>query len=144
MNEKEQKTFTVMTQYIKDLSFENPDAPRCFLDRQDKPPKIQINVQVNANPISDTDFDVVLSFEVEAKNDDKIVFHLDVSYGGIFRISNFPQEHVPTILFVECPNLLFPFVRQIISSTIKDGGFPSLIIDPIDFLKLFKQKEDKK
>ncbi|MBY7649064.1 MAG: protein-export chaperone SecB [Candidatus Liberibacter europaeus] len=140
MEKKEKQSFTVIAQYIKDLSFESPTSPQCFINVQDQTPRIQINVQVNSNRISDTDFDVELSFDVEAKHDENVLFHLEISYGGLFRISNFPKENIPAILFVESPRLLFPFVRQIISNTIKDGGFPPLMIDTIDFLKLFKQK----
>ncbi|MFV0256051.1 protein-export chaperone SecB [Candidatus Liberibacter solanacearum] len=140
-NQKGQQVFTVLNQYIKDLSFESPNAPYCFSDIQNKKPAIQINVQVNVNSISETNFDVVLSFDIEAKNDEKIIFRLEIAYSGIFQVFNFPKEHISQILFVECPQLLFPFVRQIISNTIRDGGFPPLMIDKIDFLQLFQQKQ---
>lgn len=139
IDNNEQQVFAVVNQYIKDLSFENPEAPYFFVNEQNQQPKIQINVKVNSNPITDTEFDVVLSFDVEAKIDGKVIFRLEISYGGIFRIANFPKENMPVILLVECPRLLFPFIRQIISNTIKDGGFPPLMIDTIDFLKLFKE-----
>ncbi|AKK20155.1 protein-export chaperone SecB [Candidatus Liberibacter africanus] len=138
---EQQRQFTLLNQYIKDLSFESPNAPYCFSDIQKKQPTIQINVQVNASSMSETDFDVVLSFDIEAKNDEKIIFHLEIAYSGIIRIIDCPKESIPHVLFVECSQLLFPFVRQIISNTIRDGGFPPFIIDTIDFLKLFQQKK---
>ncbi|MEG8099103.1 protein-export chaperone SecB [Candidatus Liberibacter brunswickensis] len=138
MEQKQQ--FIILNQYVKDLSFESPNAPYCFSDVKNQQPTIQINVQVNSNSISDTDFDVVLSFDIEAKSDKKIIFSLEISYSGILRIVSCPKDSIPHILFVECPNLLFPFVRQMISNTIRDGGFPPFMIDTIDFLKLFQQK----
>ncbi|XCE14254.1 protein-export chaperone SecB [Candidatus Liberibacter asiaticus] len=141
MEKKQKQAFTILNQYIKDFSFESPNAPHSFFDIQNQQPTIKINVQVNANTISGADFDVILSFDIEAKNNDKVIFRLELAYSGILRILDCPQEHISQILFVECPQLLFPFVRQIISNTIRDGGFPPLVIDTIDFLKLFQQEK---
>ncbi|MBP1851845.1 protein-export chaperone SecB [Rhizobium halophytocola] len=129
----------ILAQYIKDLSFENPGAPRSLQSR-DKAPAININVNVNANPISETDFDVLLSLNAEAKEDDKVVFATELVYGGVFRITGFPQEHMLPLLFIECPRLLFPFARQIIADATRNGGFPPLMIDPIDFAQMFSQR----
>ncbi|AHA27513.1 protein-export chaperone SecB [Candidatus Liberibacter americanus] len=139
IDDSEKQVFSVVNQYIKDLSFEAPESPVFFIKEQNKQPKIQINVQVNSNSISDDCFDVLLSFNIEAKIDEKVIFILELSYGGVFRITNFSKENMPLILLVECPRLLFPFVRQIISNTVKDAGFPPLMIDNIDFLKLLKK-----
>lgn len=137
-------TLNVLAQYIKDFSFENPGAPRSLQSR-DKAPAININVNVNANPLSDTDFDIVLSLTAEAKDGEKIVFAAELVYGGVFRITGFPQEHMLPLLFIECPRLLFPFARQIIADATRNGGFPPLMIDPIDFAQMFAQRmaEDK-
>ncbi|MBO3758277.1 protein-export chaperone SecB [Ciceribacter sp. L1K23] len=132
-------TLNILAQYIKDLSFENPGAPRS-LQARDKAPAININVNVNANPLSDTDFDVVLSLTAEAKDADKVVFAAELVYGGVFRIAGFPQEHMLPLLFIECPRLLFPFARQIIADATRNGGFPPLMIDPIDFAQMFAQR----
>src|SRR6478735_7829420 len=86
-------TLNILAQYIKDLSFENPGAPRS-LQARDKAPSININVNVNANPLAENDFDVVLSLNAEAKDGDKTVFHTELVYGGVFRIAGFPQEHM--------------------------------------------------
>ncbi|MBA5723973.1 protein-export chaperone SecB [Candidatus Liberibacter sp.] len=143
VHDQDRPIFSVITQYIKDLSFESPNSPYCF-DAKNQSPKIKINVQVNAKSLSDTDFDVVLLFDIEARNDEKVIFHLEITYGGIFRIANIPQEDFPVILFVECPRLLFPFIRQIITNLTRDSGFPPLMIDTIDFLQLFKQRKNQK
>lgn len=132
-------SLNILAQYIKDFSFENPGAPRS-LQARDKAPAININVNVNANPLSETDFDVVLALNAEAKDGDKVVFVTELVYGGVFRISGFPQEHMLPVLFIECPRLLFPFARQIIADATRNGGFPPLMIDPIDFAQMFAQR----
>ncbi|MCX8999488.1 protein-export chaperone SecB [Rhizobiaceae bacterium BDR2-2] len=134
-----QPSLNILAQYIKDLSFENPSAPRS-LQARDKAPAINISVNVNANPLSDSDFDVVLSLNAEAKDGDKALFAVELVYGGVFRITGFPQEHVLPLLFIECPRLLFPFARQIVSDATRNGGFPPLMIDPIDFAQMFSQR----
>ena len=131
-------TLNVLAQYLKDLSFENPGAPNS-LRGQNKQPAINIGVNVNANPLSDTEFDVVLSLNAKAQVDKDVLFNVEVVYGGVFHIENFPQEHMLPLLFIECPRLLFPFARQIIADAVIRGGFPPLLIDPIDFVALYQQ-----
>ena len=132
-------SLTILAQYVKDFSFENPGAPRS-LQARDKAPAINISVNVNANPLSETDFDVILSLNAEAKDGDKMLFNAELAYGGVFRVTGFPQEHMLPVLFIECPRLLFPFARQIISDATRNGGFPPLMIDPIDFAQMFTQR----
>ncbi|MBV2185306.1 MAG: protein-export chaperone SecB, partial [Rhizobium sp.] len=110
------------------------------LQARDKAPAININVNVNANPLSDSDFDVVLALNAEAKEGDKVLFAAELVYGGVFRVTGFPQEHMLPVLFIECPRLLFPFARQIIADATRNGGFPPLLIDPIDFAQMFAQR----
>ncbi len=132
-------SINILAQYLKDLSFENPGAPRTLQSR-DRSPAINITVNVNANPLSDTDFDVVLTMNASAKDGDKVVFHCELSYGGVFRVVGFPQEHMLPVLFIECPRLIFPFARQIVADATRNGGFPPLMIDPIDFAQMFTQR----
>jgi preprotein translocase subunit SecB len=134
-------TLNILTQYVKDLSFESPAAPQSLRGR-DKAPAISINVNVNANPISEKEFDVLLSLNAQAsfEKDKDVLFNIELVYGGVFRIEGFPQEHMLPILFVECPRLLFPFARQIIAECSRNGGFPPLMIDPIDFGQMFQQR----
>ncbi len=129
----------ILAQYIKDLSFENPGAPKSLGPRE-KAPEININVNVNANPLSETEFDVVLSMNAEAKSGNSVVFNVELTYGGVFRVANFPQEHMLPLLFIECPRMLFPFARQIVADATRNGGFPPLLIDPIDFAQMFQQR----
>ncbi|RFC68488.1 MULTISPECIES: protein-export chaperone SecB [Mesorhizobium] len=129
----------VLAQYLKDLSFESPGAPKSLRAR-DKAPNISIGVNVNANPLSDTEFDVLLSLNAKAQIDNDILFNVEMLYGGVFHVENFPQEHMLPILFIECPRLLFPFARQIIADATRNGGFPPLMLDPIDFVQMFQQR----
>ncbi|AZO49864.1 MULTISPECIES: protein-export chaperone SecB [Mesorhizobium] len=138
-NGNAQPTLNVLAQYVKDLSFESPGAPNSLRGR-DKAPGIAINVNVNANPLSDKQFDVNLTLNAKASFDQEVLFNVELVYGGVFAISGFPQEHMLPILFIECPRLLFPFARQIIAEATRNGGFPPLMLDPIDFAQMFQQK----
>lgn len=134
-----QPTLNILTQYVKDLSFESPHAPNSLRNRANAP-GININVNVNANPLSETEYDVVLMLTAQAGEDKDVLFNIELTYGGVFRIEGFPQEHMLPLLFIECPRLLFPFARQIVAEATRNGGFPPLMIDPIDFAGMFQQK----
>lgn len=135
----QQPSLNILAQYIKDLSFESPGAPLSLRPRENAP-NISINVNVNANPIAEGDFDVVLTLTANAGEDKDVLFNVELVYGGVFRIQNIPQEHMLPILFIECPRLLFPVARQIVADATRNGGFPPLMIDPIDFAQMFQQR----
>lgn len=97
-------------------------------------------MNVNANPIAENDFDVVLTLTARAGEGKEVLFNAELVYGGVFRLEGFPQEHLLPLLFIECPRLLFPFARQIIAEATRNGGFPPLMIDPIDFAQMFQQR----
>ncbi len=128
-----------LAQYIKDLSFENPNAPNS-LGSQQKSPNIAIQVNVNAKQLSETDFEVSLLMEGSAGEGAGTLFKFELEYAGIFRIQNFPTDQVHPVVMIECPRLLFPFGRQIIADCVRNGGFPPLFIDPIDFAGLYRQR----
>jgi preprotein translocase subunit SecB len=134
-----QPSLNVLAQYVKDLSFESPGAPNSLRGRETAP-GININVNVSANPLSDKEFDVSLSLNAKATSEKDVLFNVELMYGGVFRIEGFPQEHMLPLLFIECPRLLFPFARQIIAEATRNGGFPPLMLDPIDFAQMFQQK----
>jgi preprotein translocase subunit SecB len=134
-----QPTLNVLAQYVKDLSFESPGAPNSLRGRE-QAPGININVNVNVNPLSDKEFDVNLTLNAKASFEKDVLFNVELVYGGVFRIEGFPQEHMLPILFIECPRLLFPFARQIVADATRNGGFPPLMLDPIDFAQMFQQK----
>lgn len=128
-----------LAQYIKDFSFENPNAPRS-LAPQEKSPEISIQVNVGGNQIGDEDYVVDLTLEGKATVDGEVLFAFELVYGGVFRLRNVPQEHIHPTVMIEFPRLLFPFARQIIADAVRNGGFPPLFIDPIDFTALYRQK----
>ncbi|MGP8232431.1 MAG: protein-export chaperone SecB [Methylovirgula sp.] len=132
-------TLNALVQYTKDLSFENPNAPRS-LGPQQKPPNISIQVNVNARQIAEADYEVELLLEGAAGEDVDTLFKFELNYAGIFRVLNIPQSDVQPVVMIECPRLLFPFARQIIADAVRNGGFPPLYIDPIDFATLFRQR----
>jgi len=132
-------TLNILTQYIRNLSFESPNAPNSLRARE-KAPAINIGINVNANTMGDDMYDVTLTINARAGEENDVLFNIELVYGGVFRIQNFPQEHLMPIVFIECPRLLFPFARQIVSDTSRNGGFPPLMIDPIDFGAMYQQR----
>ena len=129
----------VVAQYIKDFSFENPNAPQS-LSGGGEPPQIGIQINVAANPLSDTDIEVLLKLDGKAETAGKLMFRFELEFAGVFRIRNVPQESLNAIVLIECPRLLFPFAREIIATAVRNGGFPPLLLDPVDFVALYRQK----
>lgn len=134
-----QPPLLVNLQYVKDLSFEAPGAPGIFVDMQTVQPEIGVKVNLNATPIQGNTFEVVLHLNIDAKLGEKTAFILELAYAGVFTL-NVPAEHVQPMLLIECPRLLFPFARNIVSDTTRDGGFPPMLLQPIDFVSLFRQR----
>ena len=134
-----QPQLSVVAQYIKDFSFENPNAPQS-LAPSEQPPQIGIQINVNANPLSDTDIEVSLNLEGKAESAAGLLFGFELEFAGVFRIRNVPQESLNAIVLIECPRLLFPFAREIIATAVRNGGFPPLLLDPVDFVGLYRQK----
>ena len=128
----------ILGQYLKDMSFENPNAPQALT--QTSQPEINISVNVNAKPLAATDFEVELHIDAKASAAGKVVFAAEVLYAGVFRLENIPQEALHPIVLIECPRMIFPFARQIIADATRNGGFPPLMLDPIDFAQMFQQK----
>ena len=132
----------VLAQYTKDLSFENPNAP-ASLAPQASAPQINIQINVGANNVAQNEFEVTLSVEGKAENGGKTIFSFELAYAGVFRIQNVPQENLHPLIMIECPRLLFPFAREIIASAVRDGGFPPLMLDPVDFVGLYRQNMER-
>jgi preprotein translocase subunit SecB len=129
----------VIAQYIKDFSFENPNSPRSLTPMQEQP-AINIQINVSVTPLADTDYEVVLQIEGKAENAGMLLFSFDLAFAGAFRIVNVPQESLHPVVMIECPRLLFPFAREIIASSVRNGGYPPLLLDPVDFVGLYRQK----
>ena len=128
----------VLAQYVKDLSFENPNAPQSL--SQPAQPQINVTVNVTANPVSASDVEVSLRLEGKAETGGKVLFSVELLFAGVFRLQNVPEENVHPLLMIECPRLLFPFAREIMANAVRNGGFPPLLLDPIDFVTLYQQR----
>ena len=128
----------VLGQYVKDLSFESPAAPQS-LQAPGQNPQLKVGVNVNAAPRPEDIYEVTLNLEVHAKNDAGVIYNAEIVYGGLFRLRGVPQNLLQPVLFVDCPTLLFPFMRRILADVTRDGGFPPLMLDPIDFGRLYTQ-----
>jgi preprotein translocase subunit SecB len=131
----------VLAQYIKDFSFENPNAPRSLSPSQN-PPGIQIQINVGVGQLAPTDYEVSLKLEGKAESSDAstLLFAFDLTYSGLFRIQNVPEQQIHPVVMIECPRLLFPFAREIVASSVRAGGFPPLMLDPVDFVALYQQR----
>jgi preprotein translocase subunit SecB len=129
---------SVLAQYIKDLSVENPSSPQVF--QWQVQPNLDVQFQLNAEKVADDVHEVGLKIEVSARSDNGVHFVVDLSYAGLFGIRNVPEEAVPPFLLVEAPRLLFPFARQIIADAVTNTGFPPLMLDPIDFAAAYVQQ----
>ena len=130
--------FSVLAQYIKDLSFENPNAPRALAPQQG--PNIGLQVNVNARQIGPNDYEVSLMLEGGAGEGAAALFKFELNYAGVFRVENIPAEQIQPLVMIEGPRLLFPFARQIVADAVRGGGYPALYVDPIDFQALYMQR----
>jgi preprotein translocase subunit SecB len=134
--ENQMPSLQIISQYIKDLSFENPS-----MGVNVQRPQIEFTVDLQARRLQENGpYEVVLKMRVNAKQDDKAVFLLEIAYGGLFILERVPEEVLQPMLLIECPRLMFPFVRRVISDLISDGGLPPLMIEPIDFAALYRSR----
>ncbi|MGA2892771.1 MAG: protein-export chaperone SecB [Xanthobacteraceae bacterium] len=129
----------ILMQYVKDFSFENPNAPRSLAPGQ-QPPAINVNIAVEAAPLSETDVEVTLRLEGKAELQSTVLFGFELLYAGVFRILNVPVESVQPTVMIECPRMLFPFAREIVATATRNGGFLPLLLEPIDFATLYRQR----
>jgi preprotein translocase subunit SecB len=129
----------LLAQYVKDLSFENPGAPMFITAR----PAIDLGVDLQARRMEGDQYEVDLRLRVSAKHEDRTVFLLELSYGGLAHIQNVPEDVISQILLIEVPMMLFPFARRVVADTVRDGGMPPLMIEPIDFAGLYRAKAEQ-
>jgi preprotein translocase subunit SecB len=132
----------VNMQYIKDLSFEIPGAPQSFIEMQGQNPEIPIHVDVNVANVGTNAYEVVLHLKVEALLEGKALFILELAYAGVFTL-NLPEEQIHPVLLIECPRLLFPFARNIVADMTRDGGLPPLLLQPLDFVQLYRARVEE-
>ena len=128
-------------QYIKDLSFESPNAPQIFAAANAQP-EINIGVNVHSRGLGDHGYEVMLAIKLEAKLSGKIAYIVELSYGGVFVVPAMPEEPLKLFLLTEAPRLLFPFARAIIADAVRDGGFAPMMLSPIDFMALYQSNKE--
>jgi len=133
----------VNTQYVKDLSFENPSAPASLVGGQKISPKVDVSVDVSARRMQEKLFEVVLRIRVNASHDDNVLFLAEVDYAGVFTVGDIPEEEIEPEVLIHAPQLLFPFARAIIADNVRDGGFAPLLVQPIDFAVLYNQRKEQ-
>jgi preprotein translocase subunit SecB len=133
-------SMSVKAQYLKDLSFESPNAPTSFGDTGEQP-NFDVDVNVNAAALGDDNFEVELSVAARASRGDQVAFVVEATYAGLFQILNVPQQQIEPIMLIECPRLLFPFMRQVVADATRNGNFPPLMLEPIDFFAIYQRNK---
>ena len=138
--------FLINAQYLKDISFENPKAPDS-LRKFGSNPKIQIDIDVKSRPLKghgENIFEVELIIKGETNVDNESIFLIEASYCGVFTIEHAKGELLEKILLIECPKFLFPFLRSVLSNCTREGGFPPLMVAPVDFSAMYEKRKSKK
>jgi len=143
---KENPVFRMQKMYTKDLSFENPNAPAVYITPQKLEPAVEVNLKLNNKKMDDEHWEVAIQItaKISTKDDNKVMFILEIEHAGVFLLKNIPEEHMQMILAVDCPTLLFPFTRQIVSQVSTDGGFAPFLMEPVNFMALFQNAKKKK
>lgn len=131
----------LITQYVRDLSFENPNAPAVYQTQGQ--PKLDVGFNIGAQQVGEDVHEVVLKMDVRAEGEDgQVHFVVELQFAGLFGLRNIPDEHVQPFLLGEAPRLLFPFARRVLADAVRDGGFPPLVLEPIDFAQLYIQQNE--
>ena len=139
MSEQQQPVFAIEKIYVKDLSLEIPNAPNIFLERDT--PEINLQLGTKNQEIGEGLYEVLLTVTVTAKIKDKIMFLVEAQQAGIFRIRNIPNGEIDPVLGIGCPNILFPYLREVVSDVVTRAGFPPVILNPVNFEAIYQQKK---
>lgn len=137
-NPAEAPSYSLMGQYIRDLSFENPAAPASVL-LGGQNPNFSVGINVGVKKQADDLYAVEISITAKAEREAQVLFNVELVYGGVFRLKNIPEASLPPLLMIECPRMLFPFARHVLAQTVQMGGFPPLMMEPVDFNQLYIQ-----
>ena len=143
--EDDSPIFRMQKVYIKDFSFENPNAPGVF-QSPDQEPKVEVNLKLNNKKLDDNHYEVALQITakiLDKANNDKTMFIMEIEHAAAFLMRNTPEEHQEMVLGVDCPTLLFPFTRQIVSQMSVDGGFIPFLMEPINFMALYQNSKQE-
>ena len=138
MEQNEQPVFGIEKLYVKDLSLEVPHAPEVFLERE--APQIQIQLNTGGRVVGEGVYEVVLTVTVTAKIGEKTVFLVEAGQGGVFRIQNVPQDQIEPLIAVACPNILFPYAREVVSDAVSRAGFQPIVLQPVNFEAMYLQR----
>ena len=131
----------ISAQYIKDFSFENPNAPQIF-SPSSATPDMQMGVNILTRTLAENTYEVILANKMETRLEDKMAFIIELAYAGIFSLPPMPEAQIKMALLIDCPRLLFPFARSIMMGVLRDSGFPQVMINPIDFAALYASNQD--
>ena len=145
-SQQEAPVFRMQKMYIKDLSFESPNAPTIFLEKNQEP-KVDFNLQIKNTKIDNDHYEVSLAITakvLDKKADDKVMFIVEIEHAGVFLLKNIPEEHLARVMAVDCPLMLFPFTRQVVSQVSVDGGFMPFLMEPINFVALYDNAQQQK
>ncbi len=139
--ENQAPIFSLQRLFVKDVSFENPNAPEVF-ERSGTPPKVEMNLTLNHRKVIEDHWEVSLKISAETRDSDsgKLLFEVEVEHAGLFYIKNVPDEHMAMVLAVDCPTIILPYARQVISQLTVDGGFMPFLLEPVNFRALFESK----
>lgn len=140
--DQQQVSIQIVGQYIKDLSFENPNVDK-LIDGPGESPNLQIQVNVNGRRVSDGLFESAIDFKATAANKIGTIYDMELIYAGLFKIQNIPNEALEPFLLINCPSILFPFLRRLVADISREGGFPPLLLDPIDFAGLYMRRQQE-
>jgi preprotein translocase subunit SecB len=140
--EKQQAVFSIEKIYVKDLSLEIPNAPRIFLERE--APQVDVQLHTEGNAVDEGVFEVVLTVTITAKLKDKTMFLIEAAQAGVFHIRNVAQQEIEPIMGIACPNILYPYVREVISDVVSRAGFPPVILNPVNFEALYQHRQQQK
>lgn len=138
---QDQPVFSIEKLYVKDLSLEIPNAPQIFLERD--APQVDVQIQTQGKSVQEGIYDVVLSITVTAKLGERTVFLVEVAQAGIFQIRNVPEADLEGVLGIACPNILFPYAREVVSDAVTRAGFPPVVLNPINFEALYHQRQQQ-
>jgi len=132
----------IVAQYVKDLSFENPNVERLLSGPGDDP-NLKIEVNVNAKTVKEGLYESAIDFTAQAVSKAGVIYDLEVVYAGLFKVENMPKQTLEPFLLINGPTLLFPFLRRLIADLTREGGFPPLMLDPIDFAGLYMRRQQQ-
>jgi preprotein translocase subunit SecB len=131
-------SFNLIGQYIRDMSFENPGAPGSIMLGGPNP-NFQVGINVGVKKQADDLYAVEITLNARAERESNVLFNVELIYGGVFRMKNIPETQLAPLLLVECPRLIFPFARQVLATITQQGGFPPLMMEPVDFNAIYLQ-----